>query len=86
MGAILDDEAKLAAGKAGGKLAGEKKAHELLGEAATALRLALEVATREQHPEAWAATSANLSRVLLDQAKLAPGAKGDELLRGPPTR
>ena len=34
--------------------------------------LALEVFTREQQPEAWAATSANLSRVLVDQAKLTP--------------
>jgi tetratricopeptide (TPR) repeat protein len=81
LGAILDDQAKLATGNPdSGKLAAETPAKELLGEAAAALQLALEVSTREQHPEAWAATSANLSRVLVDQAQLTGGSKGDELL------
>ena len=71
LGAILDDEGKLATGK---------QTKDLFGQAAAALQLALEVSTREQHPEAWAASAANLSRVLVDQAKLTPGPKGDELL------
>ena len=59
---------------------------ELFGQAAAALQLALEVSTREQHPEAWAASAANLSRVLVDQASSRRAPRGTSCWRARPTR
>ena len=56
------------------------KATEVLAQAVTAYRCALEVRTREQLPQGWAATQNNLGCALQDQAARIEGPKGAELL------
>ena len=56
------------------------KGTELLAQAVTAYRSALEVYSREQLPQDWAMTQNNLGEALRDQAARTEGAKGVELL------
>jgi hypothetical protein len=53
---------------------------ELLAQAVTAYRSALEVSTREQLPKYWAMTQTNLGNALRHQAGRTEGTKGAELL------
>ena len=56
------------------------KGVELLAQAVTAYRSALEVRTREQLPQDWAQTQSNLGNALRHQAARTEGPKGAELL------
>ena len=56
------------------------KGAELLAQAVSAYRSALEVRTREQLPQDWAMTQNNLGVALWDQAARTEGPKGAELL------
>jgi len=56
------------------------KGEELLAQAVTAYRSALEVRTREQLPQDWATTQNNLAIALRDQAAQAEGPKAVDLL------
>ena len=52
----------------------------LLGQAVAAYRSALEVYTREQLPQDWAATQSNLGNALKEQGIRTDGAEATELL------
>ena len=56
------------------------KGAELLAQAVSAYRSALEVRAREQLPQDWAMTQNNLGTALRDQADRTAGPKGAELL------
>ena len=56
------------------------KGAELLAQAVSAYRSALEVRTREQLPQDWAQTQSNLGNALRHQADRTEGPKGAELL------
>ena len=56
------------------------KGAELLAQAVSAFRSALEVRTREQLPQDWAMTQNNLGNALRHQADRTEGTKGAELL------
>ena len=55
------------------------KGAELLAQAVTAYRSALEVCTREQLPQDWAMTQNNLGIALQEQGGRTEGAQGTEL-------
>ena len=67
LGATLSDQAARTEGA---------KGTELLAQAVSAYRSALEVSTREQLPQDWAMTQNNLGIALRDQAARTEGAKG----------
>jgi hypothetical protein len=56
------------------------KAAELLAEAVATYRSALEVRTREKHPQYWSTTQDNLGNALREKGIRAEGATGAELL------
>ena len=63
-----------------GRRADGEQGVKLLGAAGAAYRRALEVYTREQHPQHWAALQNNLGTVFLEQGQWAQGAQGVTML------
>jgi hypothetical protein len=62
---------------------GDAQGTELLARAVAAYRSALEVFTRKQLPQQWAATQNNLGSVLQEQGIRTEGVQGTELLSAP---
>jgi len=63
-----------------GMLTAGQIANDLLGQAVDAFKLALQVYTRDQFSQEWAATQYNLGNVLKILGAMTAGQKGDDLL------